>query len=195
MAVRSTTQGEKAVTGRRARAAAREARRKRQRRLRFIYAVVGVLAVVVLGVLIAPTILESSPGQAIPSMGNDHIDESQIGSISYNSTPPTSGPHLNAIARWGIHDRPIPNELQVHNLEDGGVMVQYNCPDGCDELVTQLSQLVNRYDDHVILAPYPDMDARIALTAWGRIDKLDEVDLERIERFIRTYRAIDHHRG
>ena len=49
--------------------------------------------------------------------------------------PPTSGPHYSQLADWGIHDEPISNELQVQNLEDGGVMVQYNCPTGRESLV------------------------------------------------------------
>ena len=195
MSANSSTRGDRPLTGRRGRAAAREARQKRQQRLRIIYILIGILAVVGLGALIVPSILNPDQSEAVNSLGNSHVDESRIGLTSYNSTPPTSGPHLNAIAPWGIHDSTIPNELQVHNLEDGGVMVQYSCPDGCDELVTQLTQLVKGYDDHVILAPYPDMDARIALTAWGRIDKFDDFDEKRIERFINKYRAIDHHRG
>ena len=27
----------------------------------------------------------------------------------------------------GVHDRPIPDELQVHNLEHGGVLLEYPC--------------------------------------------------------------------
>jgi hypothetical protein len=118
-----------------------------------------------------------------------------MGQFAYNSTPPTSGPHLNAIAAWGIHTEPIPNELQIHNLEDGGVMVQYDCPEGCEELVAQLGEIVGRYDEQVILAPYPGLDATIALTAWGRIDKFDAFDRERVEGFIDAYRGIDHHQG
>ena len=33
------------------------------------------------------------------------------------------------------------------------------------------------------------MDARIALTSWGRIDLLDEFDLERIEEFVSKNRG------
>ncbi len=132
------------------------------------------------------------PGRAIADLGNDHIAYPQT--ATYNSTPPTSGPHYESLARWGIHNSPIPNELQVHNLEDGGVMVQYNCPDGCPEVIAELSRIVEAYDRFVILAPYPQMDARIALTAWQRIDLLDEVDGPRIVEFIDTYIGIDHHR-
>ncbi len=71
-------------------------------------------------------------------------------------------------------------------------MVQYN---GLvtDETIGQLEQLVRDYGQHVILAPYPDMDSPIALTAWGRIDRLDVFDRDRILSFIDTYEGIDHH--
>jgi hypothetical protein len=70
--------------------------------------------------------------------------------------------------------------------------VQYNC-ENCDALVDQLSGVVRRYDEHVVLAPYPAMGSAIALTAWGRIDKLDDFDEERIVAFIDAYAGIDHH--
>ena len=132
------------------------------------------------------------PGIAMPDLGNLHITYPQT--ATYNSSPPTSGPHYTSLAPWGIHTEPIQNELQVHNLEDGGVMVQYNCPDGCPDLVSRLGEIVSRYDRFVILAPYPDMDARIALTAWGRIDTLEAFNESRIVRFIEAYRGIDHHK-
>jgi hypothetical protein len=37
------------------------------------------------------------------------------------------------------------------------------------------------------------MPRRIALTAWTRLETLDDVDEARIDRFIRAYRGIDHH--
>ena len=80
----------------------------------------------------------------------------------------------------------------MHNLEDGGVMVQYNCE--CPELVEKLRVIVRKYDKYVILAPYPTMKSRIALTAWTRLDKFDEFDEKRIVRFIDSYRGIDHHK-
>lgn len=139
----------------------------------------------------------SLPGEFVASMGNRHITPSAIGINAYNSDPPTSGPHLPSIANWGIHDSPIPKELQVHNLEDGGVVVQYNCPQGeeaCRSLVEKLAQIVRRYD-HAILAPYPGMSHRIALTAWTRIDKFNDFDEKRIVRFIEAYMGLDHHPG
>jgi hypothetical protein len=132
------------------------------------------------------------PGEKFPDLGNEHIQSVSDPHVAYNSDPPTSGPHLPYIAPWGVHTRPIPLELQVHNLEDGGVMVQYNCT--CPELVDKLRGIVSKYDKHVILAPYPGMKTRIALTAWTRLDRFEELDDKRIVRFIDTYRGIDHHK-
>jgi len=136
-----------------------------------------------------------SPGEFVPSLGNRHIAPTEIGLITYNSDPPTSGPHLPYIARWGISETSIPKELQVHNLEDGGVVVQYNCPQTsqeCKALIEKLAQIVRRYD-HIILAPYPGMSHKIALTAWSRIDKFNEFNEARIVKFIDAYIHIDHH--
>jgi hypothetical protein len=132
------------------------------------------------------------PGTVMADQGNRHIQSASDPHEPYNSEPPTSGPHLPYIAPWGVHTRPIVPELQVHNLEDGGVMVQYNCE--CPELVEKLTAIVRGYDKYVILAPYPKMARRLALTAWTRIDTFDEFDERRIRRFIEAYRGIDHHK-
>ena len=150
------------------------------------------------------------PGQSVPLHGNVHIQSPGSPHIPYNSDPPTSGPHVNFIIRWGIHKVQIPREIQVHNLEDGGVIIQYHC-ENCGELVSRLEAIVQKYQkkaeiehsstgpqipsryDHLILAPYPEMDTTIALTAWGKIDKFNQFDEERITKFIEAYIGIDHH--
>jgi len=113
--------------------------------------------------------------------------------LPYNSDPPTSGPHTDALARWGVHSEPIPKETQLHNLEDGGVVINYGCQD-CPELVGRLKTIADRYD-RVVLAPYPGLERKIALTAWGKIDKFDEFEEARIVRFIKKHIGIDHHTG
>ena len=135
------------------------------------------------------------PGTRYDDLGNMHVQMLGEPHPPYNSDPPTSGPHLPYIAPWGIHTEPIPRELQVHNLEDGGVAVQYSCSTPCPDLVAKLSDIVRRYEVQVLLAPYPGLPHRIALTAWTRLDAFDEFDEARIVRFIRAYRGIDHHKG
>ncbi|HEX9756917.1 MAG TPA: DUF3105 domain-containing protein [Nitrospiria bacterium] len=135
---------------------------------------------------------QEQPGRYVPSLGNDHLSYPQEPHTPYNSNPPTSGHHLPYVADWGIHPVPVPLELQVHNLEDGGVLVQYNCPDPCPDMVQILERKMKEFE-HVILAPYPLMDNKIALTAWERIDTMDKLDEDRILKFIEAYEGIDHH--
>jgi len=96
----------------------------------------------------------------------------------------------------GIHTETIPDYLQVHNLEDGGVIIHYNCPEGCPEIVEELSDIVrDNGTEQLVLEPYTNMDSTIALTAWTKMLTLDTVDRDRIEDFIKAYRGIDHHVG
>ena len=155
----------------------------------------GIAAAVVVAVIVGYFAYRAQadlPGQKFPDQGNLHVQTVGDPHEPYNSTPPTSGPHLPYIAPWGIHTRPITNELQVHNLEDGGVVIQYNCD--CPDVAEKLATIVRKYPTQVVLAPYPTMPARIALTAWTRLDAFEEFDEGRIVNFIGRYRGIDHHK-
>jgi Protein of unknown function (DUF3105) len=177
--------GEKPPRGR-----ARAARRRR-------LAMLGIAAAVIVAVVVGYFAYQASanrPGVEFPDQGNLHIQTESDPHVPYNSDPPTSGPHLPYLAPWGIHTTPVPRELQVHNLEDGGVVIQYHCPNGCPDLVDKLATIVKGYERQVLLAPYPGLKTRIALTAWTRLDAFDEYDEGRILRFIRAYRGIDHHK-
>ena len=68
----------------------------------------------------------------------------------------------------------------------GGMLVQYNCDDyQCEsDLVEKLVEVVQEYPPQVYPAPYPGMDAKIALAAPGRLETLDVFDEERIRQFI-----------
>jgi hypothetical protein len=169
-----------------------DAGRRSRRPLKVGAAVASVVVVAVVIGWFAYRANADLPGEKFPDQGNDHIQALSEPHIPYNSDPPTSGPHLPYIAPWGLHTRPVPLELQVHNLEDGGVVVQYNCT--CPELVDKLRGIVTKYGKHVILAPYPGMKSLIALTAWTRLDRLEEFDEKRVTRFIDSYRGIDHHK-
>ena len=134
------------------RRAAQQAQRRRRHQRRWVFRGTGILAVLVIGALAYRGLTKEYPGRAVPTLGNTHITPAAASNVVYNTRPPTSGPHLDSLARWGIHLQPIADELQVHNLEDGGVVVQYNCRD-CDDLIRKLETVVSRYPEKVILAP------------------------------------------
>lgn len=75
------------------------------------------------------------PGQEIPDMGRNHTTD--ISGVTYNSDPPTSGPHFPVWAKRGLYDRVISDGHLVHSLEHGYVVASYNC----DELKSQMSNV------------------------------------------------------
>lgn len=187
------TKKQDAVPSRRERLRARRKKQRRRSTLKAIAVVSG--AVALIAVLLTWGVVNAAnrPGEPVPDMGNLHIEEGTKSPVAYNSTPATSGPHYGSLAPWGVHTELIPDELMVHNLEDGGVGIWYDCPAGCPELVSQLESIAEDYHEGVVLGPYPGMDSRLVLTAWTRIDQFDAFDEERIVRFIKAFRGADHH--
>lgn len=145
--------------------------------------------------LIVWGIMRPRPGADIPSQGNRHLQSLTETHKAYNSKPPTSGPHYSKAA-WGISSSQIPDEMQVHNLEDGGVIVHYDPVQVSTSTMQTLEAVVQPYylkGKNIILEPYAGMDSPIVLTAWTRLLKLSVPDKTQIEQFINAYVGIDHH--
>lgn len=114
--------------------------------------------------------------------------------VTAKRLPPTSmADHVEESPPRHILTTPMPIAIQKHMLEhaDGGgppgVIINYNCekfrcPEG---MVDRLAEIARAYPTFVYLAPYPDMDAKVAVTRLGKILVLDEVDAPRIHAFIR----------
>lgn len=121
-------------------------------------------------------------GQEIQDQGRGHIAEGTVHD-PYNSSPPTSGPHYERPASWGVYNQPVTDETVVHNLEHGGIWISYKDIDEATKLA-----LVGVASDHpmsVILTPRPQNDSKIVLASWNRLLKMDTFDKKAIEDFIR----------
>lgn len=167
--------------------------------LRWFYiSIVGFVGLLIILGLALPSVLpfdgpgqdrpEEGPGTQVFDQGRGHIAPGQD-HVAYNTSPPTSGPHYPTTALWGLHTIPIIEEFQVHNLEHGGILVQYNSDD--PTLKEQLESLVTNqrnYPCYLAVAPYSDMDETVALTAWGVLQYLDAYDEQAITDFIEAYR-------
>jgi len=133
--------------------------------------------------------------QTFEDQGRQHLARGQSFDF-YNSNPPTSGPHGPSVD-FAVYDAPVRGESLVHNLEHGGVAVLYDCAAGvplgdaqCQALAAELASIVGdnlSAGKLVLLAPYPGMDQRIALTAWGTLDAFDELDAARVQAFIDSF--------
>jgi hypothetical protein len=132
-----------------------------------------------------PRVLPCSalPGQAEPPEGRSHLPYLGAPHAPYRTEPPTSGPHLPWIIATGVYRAAIPEELQVHLLEHGNVLVQYPV-DAPERLRQQLEAIVRMRPDKVVVAPYPKLRGGVALTAWQRLELLPGYDRPAIERFV-----------
>ncbi len=128
------------------------------------------------------------PGQAVPILASPHVSAEAIRHAKYNSDPPTSGPHFGFTIAPGVYREQVSTGLTVHALEHGHIVIRYaRATTRAD--VERLEAIARRYPRDVVLAPYDRMDRGIALTAWGRIDRLSRFDEPRIARFITELRG------
>ncbi len=90
-----------------------------------------------------------------------------------DANPPLGGPHCPTLSpcRAFAADQPVKKCNWVHNLEHGHVVLLYNCPGGCDELVAHLTQLWQDAraagNSRVLLTADPTLASTVAAVVWG----------------------------
>jgi hypothetical protein len=107
--------------------------------------------------------------------------------IDYADTPPYGGDHNPCWAAWGVHTEPVDDDNWVHNLEHGGVVFLYNCPEGCDEDATAIADLATSLGPYALVTPYSDMTRKFAVISWGHRLEMDCRDDDVLRQFY-----IDH---
>lgn len=129
-------------------------------------------------------------GQQIPGQGQAHVS-ANTRVTTYNSVPPTSGPHWPTTASWGSYTASPADEQLVHNLEHGGIVISHNTT---QDVVDKLRALRASYGPDrfgsvkIVVRPYELIPrGQIALTAWTWIDVLEAYDETRIRAFITAH--------
>jgi hypothetical protein len=115
--------------------------------------------------------LETVPSQVPLEDGRVHVDELPDG-FAYNSVPASQGPHHPQWLRWGVYDRPVPELNVVHNLEHGGVTVQWG-PEIEEDVVMAMIDWFIEDSDAIIMAPHDGLGGEIALAAWT-VEDIDQ---------------------
>lgn len=87
---------------------------------------VGIAVVGLLG-WVGWTVTRPVPGMKIADLGRDHVTPEEVAKFTYNSKPPTSGPHLATWVKAGVFDEPQSEGELLHSLEHGYVVINYNC--------------------------------------------------------------------
>ena len=172
---------------------------RRRRLLLYGLAASGVLA---LGIVVLVIFLTSGGGgggaalgktmraagctlKTYPSQGRTHVPLSN--KFKYNSFPPTSGPHYQQWVLWGSYDEPVRQIQAVHNLEHGGVVIQYGSKVP-RSTVDELTSFYREDANALLLAPLPALGNKIALTAWTHLATCTSFNQKAFAAFRDKYR-------
>jgi hypothetical protein len=123
-----------------------------------------------------------------PDQGQKHFT-SPTQTFDYNSSPPTSGSHEPSPAIWNLYDEPIDERILVHNLEHGGIVIQYG-KDIPQPTVGKITDDFYRPNPNgIILAPLPKLGDKIAMTAWTHLATCKKFNEDAFVAFRDAYRA------
>jgi len=140
-------------------------------------------------------------GESVPTSPPGQVVSPGVDPGPYSTDPPTSGVHFPVGLRLGFYEPETaatlpryPAGYLVANLEEGDVVVWYNCgampPAACDELKGQIRMAMDLLDgEHILAFPWPSLEQPVVLTAWGHILRLESFDLKSVIGFIFAHRG------
>ena len=107
----------------------------------------------------------------------------------YSTVPPTSGRHWGTWSDCGFYNHPLPDELLVHNLEHGNIIVSYNLTSEAEVAALRAAvEAIPLAREFAIVRRYLAIpEGMVAITTWGVLDRMDGVDPARIARFFEDY--------
>lgn len=175
---------------------AEQGRRRAQQRKRLTMASFVVLGLAVLGaigMLLSQNLMRPSLGRTTADEGRNHVNAGTP--LNFRSNPPASGEHYPVWSRPGAYTEPQDPGNWVHSLEHGYVVVLYNCPSACPELVSQLRTFYDavpksqRYGyQKLVITPYAQLEGQLAMVSWARVLELPEgFNQDTMMTYYRTY--------
>ena len=171
----------------------REQMRSRQRQLQMrsslIWGGLGLGVLIIIGLMVWQG-LRPRTGEELSIMTSTHIAvNSDPG--EYNSDPPTSGPHYPNEVQAGFYDTnsyQYPAGYLVHNLEHGYIIFWYNCSlleeAACTDLKSQIKSVMDEFNNVKVIAyPWDSLDVPVAMTSWGRLQKMETFEAAQARAF------------
>lgn len=115
--------------------------------------------------------------------------------LTHPYMPPTGGPHYGIWADYRVYDTPVPWGFLLHSMEHGAVVLAYDCPTGCPDVVAELTAIADEVEDadceagdnRMIVAPVPSLGVPIAAVAWGHQYKATCLDGASLRAFVEAH--------
>jgi hypothetical protein len=105
----------------------------------------------------------------------------------WNSYPPTSGRHFYQWVLWGDYTQPVPLIKEVHNLEHGGMIIQYGNKVPKSD-VDKIDAFWQKDPTAMLVAPLPNLGNKVALTAWTNWAECGSFDQKAFKAFQSAFR-------
>lgn len=129
--------------------------------------------------------------EAMPSRGHfpSQLKITDVIPDGYSTVPPTSGRHWGEWSDCGFYNQPLPDELLVHNLEHGNIVVSYNLSSDAEvaELRTAVAAIPLAREFAIVRRYLAIPEGMVALTTWGVLDRMEGVEPARITQFFEDY--------
>lgn len=106
---------------------------------------------------------------------------------SWNSFPPSSGRHYYQWVIWGDYTEPQPLIKEVHNLEHGGMIIQYGSKVPKSD-VQKIDAFWQKDPNAMLVAPLPKLGDKIALTAWTQWAECTSFNQNAFKKFQSAFR-------
>jgi hypothetical protein len=136
---------------------------------------------------VKPMTADAGDGSGIThetGIANPHVpsceDPAQCGD---GSEPPIGGPHCPVWTNCRVWDMAQPRCEYIHNLEHGHMVLAYNCPSGCADVVSALTAYwMGRPDPkRILVTPEPLLKSKVAAMVWGWGWAGDSVDTSKLD--------------
>jgi Protein of unknown function (DUF3105) len=133
--------------------------------------------------------------QTFPALEATHVQELPD-DYEYNSIPATSGLHNPQTAIWNLYDQPVPQINYVHNLEHGGMVIQYGS-EVSDADIASLADWYQQDTRGLIVAPLseemeeedPALADKIVANSWTHSMRCTTFDESAFDDFSDDYRG------
>ena len=152
-----------------------------------LFGVLGVVAVAVLGGLLWLSLRPEPEIEGVVQFPRPARGHEANLAIPFGELPPVGGNHDPAWQTCGVYDQPINTANAVHSLEHGAAWITYQ-PDLPAETIAAIEDRF-RGQTYTLVSPYPEQRSPIVLTTWGVQLEVDDIEDDRVGRFIERYRV------
>lgn len=121
------------------------------------------------------------------SRSTHYATENPSPAPKWNSFPPTSGRHYGQWVLWGNYTEPQPLIKSLHNLEHGGVIIQYGSKVARSD-IQKIDDLWQSDPNAMLVAPLPKLGNKIALTSWTQWAECTKFNEKAFAKFRNAFR-------